>query len=182
MPCGDLPQQRGDAMRASPTSEPCNSDSLDSKPWQYVGHRRADDRELMQVFVAIEMGDSDADIAQYPDLRADFRLELRERQLAGQRVCGQRSLAQELPIGVHQRRAPSEGPALAEIEVNAEARLLCEPRHAPQRIRRPGHVDHDRSAGHDTGFDTQADTFRDVPGLTEIIRMDDDGQVSPPLS
>src|SRR6185437_11228454 len=98
------------------------------------------DRQLVQVLVPVEMGNSDAGIAQHADLRGDFRLELRERELPGQRARGERPLAQQPPVLVHQSRTRGQWPAFAKIEMQAEARLTGELGRPPQSLRSPRHV------------------------------------------
>src|SRR5215469_1609772 len=79
VPGRNLARESHRAAHSPPAPKPCNSDSFDPEPWQHVCNGRADDRQLVQVFMTVEMGHPDTGIAQHSYLRGDFRLELGPR-------------------------------------------------------------------------------------------------------
>src|ERR1041384_7060764 len=100
----------------------------------------------MQVLVSIHVRYGNPGVPHECDLRRNLFLELLERQFSGQRPVDHLVLGKKLTTDVDESRSGREWPALAQVQMDPEARIAGQRPNTLQGIRSHRHVGHDGSA------------------------------------
>lgn len=135
----------------------------------------------MQVLVSVYVRYGNSGISHECDLRRNLFFELLQRKFSGQRAPDHLTLGKKLTLCLDESRSGREGSALAQVQMNPEARVARQGANTLQGIRSRWHVGHYGRARKSPRFDASADAIGNTDRFPEIVGVNDQREAVVPV-